>query len=143
MARQTLARYHSDSLTDFMNGPVRSWLNHGRQVIPEQVIWGGQATQVFKEQEGDFMRDAIAIVDDVLTSGVSTGDGLSTAFQQLLLGSRARLSRSCQQKSGLAFDRPQKQFQWAELAQQAYGRAKIVCSSLLLDRPPCCAQDCL
>ena len=68
-AERTLARYHSGGLAEFMNGAVREWLNRQREVIPGAVLWGGQATQVFTHLEGDFMKDAIADVDEVLASG--------------------------------------------------------------------------
>ena len=67
-----------------MNGPVRAQLNQKRAVIPQNVVWGGQATQVFTQLEGDFMRDAISDVDDVLAMGECLGPGPAYCAQLYL-----------------------------------------------------------
>ena len=50
-----------DSLDDLMNGPIKKKLK-----IPDEVSWGGQADEVFKQLEGDFMNDVIQDVEYLL-----------------------------------------------------------------------------
>ncbi|KAJ6656415.1 hypothetical protein lerEdw1_003703, partial [Lerista edwardsae] len=56
-----------DKLSDLMNGPIRKKL----KVIPDDVKWGGQSQEVFSQMSGDFMRNVIDIVDDLLKANVN------------------------------------------------------------------------
>ncbi|KAK2111625.1 Retinoid-inducible serine carboxypeptidase [Saguinus oedipus] len=56
-----------DALSRLMNGPIRKKL----KIIPEDQTWGGQATNVFKNMEGDFMKPVISIVDELLEAGIN------------------------------------------------------------------------
>ncbi|XP_057571442.1 retinoid-inducible serine carboxypeptidase isoform X2 [Hippopotamus amphibius kiboko] len=56
-----------DALSQLMNGPIRKKL----KIIPEDCSWGGQATDVFLNMEGDFMKPVISIVDELLEAGVN------------------------------------------------------------------------
>ena len=67
-----VGRYEGQSLTEFMNGPIRKKLG----VIPENVSWGGQSGDVFRYQSGDFMRDVLKDVDTLLDNEISV-----TVFQ--------------------------------------------------------------
>ena len=59
--------YQSDSLADFMNGPIRQKL----EIIPESVKWGGQSADVYKHLVGDIMRNVIKEVDVLLENEIS------------------------------------------------------------------------
>jgi len=52
----------ADSLDSLMNGPIREKL----QIIPANVVWGGQSGPVFTFQEGDFMKPVVDVVDSAL-----------------------------------------------------------------------------
>ncbi|XP_029456561.1 retinoid-inducible serine carboxypeptidase isoform X2 [Rhinatrema bivittatum] len=54
-------------LGKLMNGPIRQQL----KIIPDTVLWGGQAPEVFANMEEDFMKPVIDIVDQLLTAGVN------------------------------------------------------------------------
>uniref|UniRef100_A0A8D1I0C8 Carboxypeptidase n=1 Tax=Sus scrofa TaxID=9823 RepID=A0A8D1I0C8_PIG len=56
-----------NALSQLMNGPIRKKL----KIIPEDCFWGGQATNVFLNMEGDFMKPVISIVDELLEAGVN------------------------------------------------------------------------
>ncbi|XP_012604031.2 retinoid-inducible serine carboxypeptidase [Microcebus murinus] len=56
-----------DALSQLMNGPIRKKL----KIIPEDCSWGGQATNVFVNMEGDFMKPVISIVDELLETGLN------------------------------------------------------------------------
>ncbi|XP_066470998.1 retinoid-inducible serine carboxypeptidase [Tiliqua scincoides] len=56
-----------DKLSDLMNGPIRKKL----KIIPDDVKWGGQSQDVFSHMAGDFMRNVIDIVDDLLKANVN------------------------------------------------------------------------
>ncbi|KAL5473680.1 hypothetical protein EMCRGX_G028196 [Ephydatia muelleri] len=56
-----------DALSDLMNGPIRKYLGD----IPANVVWGGQSDQVFSKQEGDFMKDVVGTVGQLLSVGVN------------------------------------------------------------------------
>ncbi|KAF6096892.1 serine carboxypeptidase 1 [Phyllostomus discolor] len=58
---------NQDNLSQLMNGPIRAKL----KIIPEDCSWGGQAESVFLNMEGDFMKPAISIVDELLEAGVN------------------------------------------------------------------------
>eukprot|EP00884_Botryococcus_braunii_P006027 jgi/Botrbrau1/15425/Bobra.43_2s0051.1 len=62
-----LARYHTDTLEEFINKDVKEALSY---IIPDDVIWGKQAKLVFKNLAEDFMTDVVPTVSDVLTSGL-------------------------------------------------------------------------
>ncbi|XP_059804125.1 retinoid-inducible serine carboxypeptidase isoform X2 [Hypanus sabinus] len=55
------------SLAELMNGPIRKKL----KIIPDFVEWGGQANEVFRNMEGDFMKPVIDTVDQLLAAGVN------------------------------------------------------------------------
>ncbi|XP_030064239.1 retinoid-inducible serine carboxypeptidase [Microcaecilia unicolor] len=55
------------NLDELMNGPIREHLN----IIPDAVIWGAQASEVFINMEGDFMKPAIDTVDQLLAAGIN------------------------------------------------------------------------
>ena len=42
-----------------------------RAVVPAHVKWGAQAGAVFQALAGDFMADAVAVVDQLLAAGVA------------------------------------------------------------------------
>jgi len=48
--------YATDPLTELMEGEVRAFLG-----IPEEVTWGGQSSDVFSAQSGDFMKPVIDV----------------------------------------------------------------------------------
>ena len=48
--------YATDPLTDLMENEVRQFLN-----IPDGVTWGGQSSDVFAAQSGDFMKPVIDV----------------------------------------------------------------------------------
>jgi len=62
-----LARYDNDALDDLMNGAIKQKL----KIIPANVTWGGQSGQVFTKQRGDFMKDVISTIDQLLDSGTT------------------------------------------------------------------------
>lgn len=58
---------HTDILDKLMNGPIRAKL----KIIPDSVLWGGQAAQVFENMAGDFMKPVVDLVDELLSAGVN------------------------------------------------------------------------
>ncbi|GAQ86726.1 serine carboxypeptidase-like [Klebsormidium nitens] len=60
-------RLHTDPLDGLMNGPIRQKLG----IIPKNVRWGGQSTQVFARLAGDFMKPVVDKVEALLATGVS------------------------------------------------------------------------
>ncbi|EDV23153.1 uncharacterized protein TRIADDRAFT_58150 [Trichoplax adhaerens] len=69
------AYYHSRvrrssgrTLSSVMNSDVRKMLG---SIIPSNVVWGGQANQVFAYQEIDFMKPVIDRVDELLNMNVT------------------------------------------------------------------------
>lgn len=56
-----------DALSDLMNGPIKKYLGD----IPANVVWGGQSSEVFNKQAGDFMKDVVATVGQLLSAGVN------------------------------------------------------------------------
>ncbi|KAM5149551.1 retinoid-inducible serine carboxypeptidase [Callospermophilus lateralis] len=56
-----------DALSQLMNGPIRKKL----KIIPEDISWGAQSSNVFLNMEGDFMKPVISIVDELLEAGVN------------------------------------------------------------------------
>jgi serine carboxypeptidase 1 len=67
LKRNHLAPYVNDDLNALMNGPIRQKL----KIIPAGVTWGGQSGAVFDNQAGDFMKDVISSVDQLLSYGLS------------------------------------------------------------------------
>lgn len=65
-AASLLARHHKDALTEWMDRDLRDWMG---DTIPEDVTFGSQAGEVFKNLAGDFMLDALDDVDAVLATG--------------------------------------------------------------------------
>ena len=65
-AASLLAEHHKDALTEWMDQDLRDWMG---DTIPEDVRFGGQAGEVFKNLAGDFMLDALDDVDAVLATG--------------------------------------------------------------------------
>uniref|UniRef100_A0AC11EN79 Serine carboxypeptidase 1 n=1 Tax=Ovis aries TaxID=9940 RepID=A0AC11EN79_SHEEP len=60
-------RLQQDPLSQLMNGPIRKKL----RIIPDVCTWGGQASFVFLNMEGDFMKPVVSIVDELLEAGVN------------------------------------------------------------------------
>ncbi|XDB60610.1 hypothetical protein ABFV05_014226 [Capra hircus] len=60
-------RLQQDPLSQLMNGPIRKKLG----IIPDVCTWGGQASFVFLNMEGDFMKPVVSIVDELLEAGVN------------------------------------------------------------------------
>lgn len=58
---------HTDILDKLMNGPIRAKL----KIIPDSVLWGGQAAQVFENMAGDFMKPVVDLVDELLSAGLN------------------------------------------------------------------------
>ncbi|XP_062975972.1 retinoid-inducible serine carboxypeptidase [Elgaria multicarinata webbii] len=58
---------NKDKLSDLMNGPIRKKL----KIIPDHIKWGGQSKNVFMNMAEDFMKPAIAIVEDLLEANVN------------------------------------------------------------------------
>lgn len=58
---------YTDILDKLMNGPIRAKL----KIIPDSVLWGGQAAQVFESMAGDFMKPVVDVVDELLSAGVN------------------------------------------------------------------------
>lgn len=61
-----VARFQQQTLSDFMNGPVREKLG----IIPDNVEWGGQSGDVFKYQSIDFMKPVVNYVDKLISYGL-------------------------------------------------------------------------
>ncbi|CAH2291846.1 retinoid-inducible serine carboxypeptidase isoform X1 [Pelobates cultripes] len=57
----------NDYLSELMNGPIRKVL----KIIPDDVMWGGQAQDVFAKMAGDFMKPVIDIVDELLSENIN------------------------------------------------------------------------
>nr|XP_033815927.1 retinoid-inducible serine carboxypeptidase isoform X2 [Geotrypetes seraphini]XP_033815928.1 retinoid-inducible serine carboxypeptidase isoform X2 [Geotrypetes seraphini] len=55
------------NLDELMNGPIRAHLS----IIPDKVVWGGQASDVFSNMEDDFMKPVIDTVDQLLMTGIN------------------------------------------------------------------------
>ncbi|XP_075879793.1 retinoid-inducible serine carboxypeptidase [Nelusetta ayraudi] len=62
-----IRRLHRQSLSQLMNGSIRKKLG----IIPQNITWGGQADEVFRNMAGDFMRPVVDIVDKLLMGGVN------------------------------------------------------------------------
>lgn len=60
-------KHQGADLPTLMNGPIRKKL----QIIPKAVIWGGMAKAAFIALGGDFMKDVVSKVDELLLSGVN------------------------------------------------------------------------
>uniref|UniRef100_A0A8C5R8R4 Carboxypeptidase n=1 Tax=Leptobrachium leishanense TaxID=445787 RepID=A0A8C5R8R4_9ANUR len=60
-------RHQGDLLFELMNGPVRKLL----RVIPDDVIWGSQAKNVFSAMAGDFMKPVVDVVDKLLHANIN------------------------------------------------------------------------
>ncbi|KAF1862527.1 hypothetical protein Lal_00024429 [Lupinus albus] len=54
-------------LGELLDGPIKKKL----KIIPENVSWGGQSSEVFTFLEGDFMKPRINEVDELLAKGVN------------------------------------------------------------------------
>ncbi|XP_049627996.1 retinoid-inducible serine carboxypeptidase [Suncus etruscus] len=67
LSQRRLRHLHRDALSQLMNGPIKKKL----KIIPEDCTWGGQATSVFQNMQGDFMKPAISVVDELLEAGVN------------------------------------------------------------------------
>ncbi|XP_007947847.1 retinoid-inducible serine carboxypeptidase [Orycteropus afer afer] len=67
LCQRHVRHLQQDALSQLMNGPIRKKL----KIIPEDHSWGGQATNVFQNMEGDFMKPVISIVDELLEAGVN------------------------------------------------------------------------
>ena len=63
---QHVGRFQQESLSAFMNGPIRKKLG----IIPENVTWGGQSGDVFTHQRVDFMKSVIKEVSQLLNFGL-------------------------------------------------------------------------
>jgi len=57
--------YAADPLDTLMNGMVKEYLG-----IPKIVRWGSQSGNVFNQQAGDFMKDNIDTVDQLIEAGL-------------------------------------------------------------------------
>ncbi|XP_053563329.1 retinoid-inducible serine carboxypeptidase [Bombina bombina] len=64
--RHVLAMQRTN-LGELMNGPIRQKL----KIIPKNVVWGGQAADVFSSMAGDFMKPVIDTVDELLAANVN------------------------------------------------------------------------
>ena len=58
--------YHAKSLSDFMNTVIRKKLG----IIPDNVVWGGQSSLVFKYQSTEFMKPVTKEVSQLLDANV-------------------------------------------------------------------------
>lgn len=67
LCQRHVGHLQQDTLSQLMNGPIRKKL----KIIPEDCLWGGQATNVFLNMEKDFMKPVISIVDELLEAGVN------------------------------------------------------------------------
>jgi serine carboxypeptidase 1 len=63
---QHVGRLQQQSLSDFMNGPIRKKLG----IIPDDVTWGGQSAEVFEKQRIDFMKPTVKDVSQLVNSGL-------------------------------------------------------------------------
>ena len=63
---QHVGRLQQQSLSDFMNGPIRKKLG----IIPNDVTWGGQSAEVFAKQSIDFMKPTVKDVTQLVNSGL-------------------------------------------------------------------------
>ena len=63
---QHVGRLQEQSLSEFMNGPIRKKLG----IIPDDVTWGGQSGDVFVKQSVDFMKPTVKDVTQLLNSGL-------------------------------------------------------------------------
>ena len=63
---QNVGRLQQQSLSDFMNGPIRKKLG----IIPDDVKWGGQSGEVFTKQRIDFMKPTIKDVTKLVNYGL-------------------------------------------------------------------------
>lgn len=63
---QHVGRLQQQSLSEFMNGPIRKKLG----IIPNNVTWGGQSAYVFTKQRVDFMKPVIKDVSQLLNYGL-------------------------------------------------------------------------
>lgn len=63
-AHRLLQPLPNNALPQLMNGPIRAKLG----IIPAGVTWGGQANRVFQAHAGDFMKDVIDAVDQLLAN---------------------------------------------------------------------------
>ncbi|XP_028391058.1 retinoid-inducible serine carboxypeptidase-like [Dendronephthya gigantea] len=61
-----VGRLQEQSLSDFMNGPIRKKLG----IIPDNVTWGAQSMDVFAKQTVDFMKPTIKEVSQLVNSGL-------------------------------------------------------------------------
>jgi len=59
-----LKKYHSDPLSNLMNGPIKQML----RIIPDNVTWGGQSTKVFAALGEDFMKPVVRVVENLLNN---------------------------------------------------------------------------
>ncbi|XP_060586124.1 retinoid-inducible serine carboxypeptidase-like [Ruditapes philippinarum] len=62
LSSRMLSRLHQDDLAELMNGKIKQKLG----IIPDKVVWGGQSSEVFATQSGDFMKPVVDIVDDLI-----------------------------------------------------------------------------
>ncbi|XP_004377954.1 retinoid-inducible serine carboxypeptidase [Trichechus manatus latirostris] len=67
LCQRHMRHLQQDALSQLMNGPIKKKL----KIIPEDYSWGAQATNVFMNMEGDFMKPVTSIVDELLEAGVS------------------------------------------------------------------------
>jgi len=63
--KMNIGKYAADPLDVLMNGYVKDYLG-----IPDEVTWGGQSGAVFQYQAGDFMKDNVDTVDQLIESGM-------------------------------------------------------------------------
>jgi len=63
--RLSVDAMQGDPLDTLMNGYVKEYLG-----IPNFVTWGGQSGDVFNYQSGDFMKDVVGIVDELIKTGM-------------------------------------------------------------------------
>ena len=61
-----VSRLYGDGLSALMNGPIRKKLG----IIPDNVTWGGQSTEVFQSLFQNFMKPVIADVSKLLNYGL-------------------------------------------------------------------------
>ncbi|XP_055328822.1 retinoid-inducible serine carboxypeptidase-like isoform X2 [Paramacrobiotus metropolitanus] len=59
-----MAVHQNDALDDLMNGPIRQKL----KIIPGNVTWGGQSSEVFANQAEEFMKPVVNSVDYLLNN---------------------------------------------------------------------------
>ncbi|CAO2580300.1 Retinoid-inducible serine carboxypeptidase [Lemmus lemmus] len=67
LCQRHMRHLQGDTLSQLMNGPIRKKL----KIIPEDCSWGAQSSYVFISMEGDFMKPAVHIVDELLEAGVN------------------------------------------------------------------------